>query len=83
MLPKPKSAGRSPSAMLVAFLRPPTLQLNKGRALAFLQGGMQVTVGGQSYRCQAGDKLLIPGNIEHSAVVDPGGCVYFWSEKIV
>jgi xanthine dehydrogenase accessory factor len=34
MLPKPKSAGRSPSAMLVAFLRPPTLQLNKGRALA-------------------------------------------------
>jgi hypothetical protein len=33
MLPKPKSAGRSPSAMLVAFLRPPTLQLNKGRAL--------------------------------------------------
>lgn len=52
------------------------------KLLAFLQGGMQVTVNGQSYRCQAGDKLMIPGNVEHSAIVGSGGCVYFWSEKI-
>ncbi len=53
------------------------------KLLAFLEGGMQVTLQGQSFSCAVGDKLLIPGNVEHSALVGPEGCVYFWSEKLV
>ena len=53
------------------------------KLLAFLHGTMQVTVQGQRYACTIGDKLLIPGNVEHSALVGPEGCVYFWSEKLV
>jgi len=53
------------------------------KLLAFLQGGMDVVVAGQTYRCKAGDRLLIPGNIEHAARVTDTGCVYFWSEKVV
>lgn len=53
------------------------------KLLAFLQGSMEVTVAGQTYQCQAGDRLLIPGNVEHAARVTDEGCVYFWSEKVV
>jgi quercetin dioxygenase-like cupin family protein len=53
------------------------------KLLAFLRGSMEVTVGGQTYQCKAGDRLLIPGNVEHSARVTAEGCVYFWSEKIM
>jgi quercetin dioxygenase-like cupin family protein len=53
------------------------------KLLAFLQGTMQVTVRGETFSCAAGDKLLIPGNVEHSALVGPEGCVYFWSEKLI
>jgi mannose-6-phosphate isomerase-like protein (cupin superfamily) len=53
------------------------------KLLAFLQGTMQVTVQGQTFHCSAGDKLMIPGKLEHSAVVGSEGCVYFWSEKML
>ncbi|MCC7446300.1 MAG: AraC family ligand binding domain-containing protein [Anaerolineae bacterium] len=53
------------------------------KLLAFLRGGMDVVVAGQTYRCKAGDRLLIPGNVEHAARVTDEGCVYFWSEKVV
>jgi ribokinase len=53
------------------------------KLLAFLQGTMKVTVQGESYECSPGDKLLIPGNVEHSAIAGPEGCTYFWSEKLV
>jgi quercetin dioxygenase-like cupin family protein len=53
------------------------------KLLAFLQGSMRVRVLDKTYDCSAGDKLLIPGNVEHSAVVGPEGCVYFWSEKML
>ena len=53
------------------------------KLLAFLHGTMQVTVQGQSFTCAVGDKLFIPGNVEHSALVGAEGCVYFWSEKVL
>lgn len=53
------------------------------KLLAFLEGTMRVTVQGQAYSCAVGDRLLIPGNVEHSALVGPEGCMYFWSEKLV
>ncbi len=53
------------------------------KLLAFLHGGMAVTVAGETCQCRAGDRLLIPGSVEHAALVDPDGCVYFWSEKLV
>lgn len=31
---------------------------------------------------RAGDKFIIPGNVEHSAVVGPEDCVFFGSERI-
>src|SRR5205809_854191 len=53
------------------------------KLLAFLHGTMQVLVQGKTYDCSPGDKLIIPGNLEHSAKVGPEGCVFFWSEKMV
>ncbi len=52
------------------------------KLLAFLKGGMCVTVGEKHYFCRAGDKLVIPGNLDHSALVDNDGCEFFWSEKL-
>lgn len=53
------------------------------KLLAFLSGSMKVNVGEESLSCQKGDKLIIPGNTPHSAVVGSHGCIFFWSEKIV
>jgi quercetin dioxygenase-like cupin family protein len=61
----------------------PPHQHAETKLLAFLEGALDVTVQGEHYLCKAGDKLLIPGNIEHSAVVKSVGCVYFWSEKLI
>ncbi len=52
------------------------------KLLAFLQGDMDVKVKGKIYRCKPGDKLVIPGNVEQSAMVSPKGCIFFWSEKL-
>lgn len=53
------------------------------KLLAFLKGSMKVTVGNKAYQCKAGDRILIPGNVRHSASVGSDGCVFFWSEKII
>ncbi|MBX3080666.1 MAG: AraC family ligand binding domain-containing protein [Anaerolineae bacterium] len=53
------------------------------KLLAFLEGSMDVRVEGQVYHCQAGDRLLIPGDTVHAAVVGAQGCAYFWSEKLL
>ena len=53
------------------------------KLLAFISGGMEVLVADQAYSCRAGDRLLIPGGVEHSALVHADGCAYFWAEKIV
>ena len=52
------------------------------KLLAFLEGSMRVEVAGESYDCKAGDKLVIQGNIVHSALVGPEGCVFLWSERL-
>lgn len=53
------------------------------KLLAFLTGSMEVKVGEQAFKCKQGDKLVIPGNTPHSAVVGTHGCSFFWSEKLV
>ncbi len=53
------------------------------KLLAFLQGSMDVVVEGQTYPCKAGDRLLIPGSLEHAAQVTAEGCMYFWAQKVV
>lgn len=53
------------------------------KLLVFLEGEMMVSVGQNSYQCRRGDRFVIPGNVEHSAVVGPLGCVFLWSEKLL
>lgn len=53
------------------------------KLLAFLSGSMEVKAGDETFNCEKGDKLLIPGNTPHSAVVGQVGCTFFWSEKLV
>lgn len=53
------------------------------KLLAFLEGNMEVTIEDKVFNCKKGDKIMISGNIEHSAVVGRDGCVFFWSEKIM
>lgn len=52
------------------------------KLLVFLYGTMRVRVMGEEYMCGPGDRPAIPGNLEHSAVVGPEGCAFFWSEKL-
>lgn len=52
------------------------------KLLVFLSGNMEVRVKGEKYDCRPGDKLIIPGNDEHSAHAGPEGCAFFWSEKL-
>lgn len=50
--------------------------------LAFLDGSMKVKVGKETYQCNKGDKLVIPGNVIHGATVVKDGYTFFWSEKL-
>ncbi|MFQ5683828.1 MAG: cupin domain-containing protein [Candidatus Binatia bacterium] len=52
------------------------------KLLVFLEGRMEVNVKKQTFQCKPGDKLVIPGNTEHSAAVGPEGCTFFWAEKL-
>ncbi len=52
------------------------------KILAFLQGAMKVKAGDKTYDCKVGDRLIIEGNITHSAVVGAQGCTFFWAEKL-
>lgn len=51
--------------------------------LVCLEGSMAVTFLGKTYDFEPGDKLIVPGNTIHSAVVGKKGCVFFWAEKII
>ena len=53
------------------------------KLLVFLGGEMEVKVADQSFFCYQGDRLMIPGDIEHSAIVGPKGCQFFWSERLL
>jgi quercetin dioxygenase-like cupin family protein len=59
----------------------PPHQHPEAKLLVFLRGSMEVKVGGAVYRCLPGDKLIIPGGVEHAALVGPDGCIFFWSEQ--
>ena len=52
------------------------------KLLAFLSGSMDVRVGEETYRCLPGDRVVIPGGVEHAAIVGPDGCQFFWSEQL-
>jgi quercetin dioxygenase-like cupin family protein len=52
------------------------------KLLVFLRGSMKVRVAGEEFNCQIGDKLVIPGNVQHAAWVGPEGCDFFWSERM-
>lgn len=58
-------------------------QHQETKLLAFLEGSMTVKVADQTFECDVADKLIIPGNIKHSAVVGDAGCTFFWSEKLL
>lgn len=53
------------------------------KLLVFLKGSMKVSVGDETFECRVGDKLIIPGNTPHKALVGDEGCTFFWSEKII
>ncbi len=53
------------------------------KLLAFISGTMQLTVDGITYECEPGDRVLIKGDVPHSAVVGLDGCTFYWSEKLV
>ncbi len=44
---------------------------------------MEVKVGEETFQCKPGDKLIIPGDTKHSAIVGHDGCEFFWSEKLI
>lgn len=50
--------------------------------LAFLRGSAEVRVGQQVYHCVAGDKLNIPGDLPHSAVIGTQGVVYLMTQVV-
>ena len=49
------------------------------QVLIFVSGSAVVRVGNQTFPCHPGDRLLIPGCVEHSAEVGPEGCSYMLS----
>ena len=52
------------------------------KLLAILSGSMEVRVGDKTWRCLSGDQVIIPGGVEHAALVGPDGCQFFWSEQL-
>lgn len=45
--------------------------------LVFVDGEAKITIGSRSYNCTSGDRLLIPGDVSHSAAIGPVGCIYY------
>jgi AraC-like ligand binding domain len=52
------------------------------KLLAITDGSIDVTVAGTTYQCRTGDRIVIAGNMEHSAIVGPDGCTFYWSEQL-
>lgn len=53
------------------------------KLLVGLSGSMNIKVGEKEFTLASGDKLVVPGNIYHSAIVGKEGCSFFWSEKLL
>lgn len=52
------------------------------KLLAFVAGSMDVRVWRPADHCAIGDKLVIPGPVEHDALVGADGYTLFWSEQL-
>jgi hypothetical protein len=50
--------------------------------LAFVTGSADVRIGRDLYHCVGGDRLNIPGDIEHSATIGADGVVYFMTQVV-
>lgn len=48
--------------------------------LAFLRGSARVTIGDRCFDCRPGDRLVIKGDIMHSAVIGSEGCTYLMTQ---
>ena len=48
--------------------------------MAFVQGSAEIRIGQRTYKCHAGDRLIIRGGVEHSATVGTSGCIYFMTQ---
>jgi mannose-6-phosphate isomerase-like protein (cupin superfamily) len=55
----------------------PPHQNDTDMLLVFVDGEARITIGSSSYTCTIGDRLLIPGDVSHSAAVGPVGCIYY------
>jgi quercetin dioxygenase-like cupin family protein len=53
------------------------------KLLAFLRGSMELMIDGRRFDCSPGDRVIIPGDLFHAAIVGPEGCDFFWSEKLI
>ena len=51
------------------------------KLLVFLEGSIEVVVQGRKFNYKLGDKLIIPGNVEHSAIAGARGCGFFWGRR--
>jgi mannose-6-phosphate isomerase-like protein (cupin superfamily) len=54
----------------------------EAKLIVILRGEMDVTLESETIHCRPGDKLTIPGGMEHAAVMGAEGCAYFWSEQV-
>jgi hypothetical protein len=52
------------------------------KLLAILFGSMEVRVADETWRCLPGDQVVIPGGVQHAALVGPDGCQFYWSEQL-
>lgn len=51
------------------------------KLIVVLEGEMDVMTKDETYSCKVGDKLILPGNLVHSAIVGGDGCTFFWAQR--
>lgn len=52
------------------------------KLLAILAGSLKLRIGHQWTTVLVGDKVIIPGNVLHEAIVGKNGSTFFWSERM-
>lgn len=52
------------------------------KLLAILTGSIEVRVAVEIWWCLPGDQVVIPGGVEHAALVGPDGCRFYCSERL-
>ncbi len=51
------------------------------KLMVILEGEMDVITKEKTYSCKPGDKLILPGNLVHAAIVGEDGCTFFWAQR--